>query len=821
MSSATPMSPFTGEKAIRYHDAQALMVAGTEAMHDHVASTVEVALGKPMPRMEIRVHNLSISADHEFTDAGERSHKAQLPTITNELRKATQRLVAKKRTVRQNLLSNVNALFRPGTMTLVLGQPGSGKSVLMKTLSGLFKPSKTVRVSGDVTYNSATAESLGARLPQFVSYVTQRDKHFPMLSVRETLDFAHACCGKELPPVAEEFLRHGTPEENLEALEAARALYRHMSGVIIQQLGLSHCQDTPLGDEMTRGVSGGERKRVTTGEMHFGLKFVLCMDEITTGLDSAASFDILRMHRSLARKLRMTMVISLLQPTPEILALFDDILLLNEGHVMYYGPCARVESYFQELGFERPPRRDVADFLLDLGTDQQSRYEKALANQPVPPRTPAEFGEAFERSALHATTMEALATPVDPVMEADVAEMIQHIPMFFQSLTASTALLMRRQFKITARNKAMLIGRTVMVVVMGLLYASVFFKMNAYNSQVVLGMIFTGVLFLALGQASQLSTFMAARDVFYKQRAANFYRTSSYLLASSVSQIPLVLAESLVFGTIIYWMCGFVSSAHAFVLYHVVLFLTNLAFTAWFFFIAAVAPDQHVGEPLSMLSVLFFVLFAGFIVTKEQIPKYLIWIYWINPIAWGVRSLAVNQYRADRFDKCEHNGVNYCTLYGKNVGEYLLATFQVPSDKSDLVYGIIFLIFSYFLFMVLAYFSLEYIRYDHAAHHATVADEDKPDSASAPPQNAYTSVETPRTSVEDTAIDVNFSPAVSPVTLAFQDLWYSVPDPSDPKQSIDLLKGITGYAKPGTMTALMGSSGAGKTTLMDVIARCV
>ncbi|DBA01463.1 TPA: hypothetical protein N0F65_005582 [Lagenidium giganteum] len=480
-------------EAIRYHDAQALMVAGTEAMHDHVASTVEVALGKPMPRMEIRVHNLSISADHEFTDAGERSHKAQLPTITNELRKATQRLVAKKRTVRQNLLSNVNALFRPGTMTLVLGQPGSGKSVLMKTLSGLFKPSKTVRVSGDVTYNSATAESLGARLPQFVSYVTQRDKHFPMLSVRETLDFAHACCGKELPPVAEEFLRHGTPEENLEALEAARALYRHMSGVIIQQLGLSHCQDTPLGDEMTRGVSGGERKRVTTGEMHFGLKFVLCMDEITTGLDSAASFDILRMHRSLARKLRMTMVISLLQPTPEILALFDDILLLNEGHVMYYGPCARVESYFQELGFERPPRRDVADFLLDLGTDQQSRYEKALANQPVPPRTPAEFGEAFERSALHATTMEALATPVDPVMEADVAEMIQHIPMFFQSLTASTALLMRRQFKITARNKAMLIGRTVMVVVMGLLYASVFFKMNAYNSQVVLGVIFTAI----------------------------------------------------------------------------------------------------------------------------------------------------------------------------------------------------------------------------------------------------------------------------------------------------------------------------------------
>uniref|UniRef100_A0AAV2Z6L6 ABC transporter domain-containing protein n=1 Tax=Lagenidium giganteum TaxID=4803 RepID=A0AAV2Z6L6_9STRA len=818
MSSSNAVSSSSDDKAIRYHNAQALMAAGTEAMHEHIAEKVEVALGKPMPGMEIRVQNLSISADHAVADAGDDAHKAQLPTIANELKKVAQLVATKKHTVRQNILNNVNAVFRPGTMTLVLGQPGSGKSVLMKTLSGLFQPSKTVQVSGDVTYDGVTAESLGPRMPQFVSYVTQHDKHFPMLSVKETLKFAHACCGKELLPVAQDFLRNGTPDENHEALEAARALYRHMSDIVLQQLGLQNCQDTLIGDEMTRGVSGGERKRVTTGEMQFGLKFVLCMDEITTGLDSAAAFDILRMHRSLARQLRMTMVISLLQPSPEILSLFDDVLLLNQGHVMYYGPCARVESYFRELGLERPPQRDVADFLVDLGTNKQPQYETAPSNHQAPPRSPAEFGAAFERSSLYVGTMEALGTPLDSVMQADVAEMMQHVPTFYQSFATSTANLMRRQFKITIRNKAMLAGRAVMVVVMGLLYASVFFKMNAYNSQVVLGVIFTAVLFLALGQASQLSTFMTARDVFYKQRAANFYRTSSYLLASSVSQIPLVLAESLVFGTIIYWMCGLVSSAHTFVLYHVVLFLTNLAFTAWFFFLAAVAPDLHVGEPMSMVSVLFFVLFAGFVITKDQIPKYFIWIYWINPIAWGVRSLAVNQYRAAVFETCEHKGVNYCALFGKNVGEYLLSTFQVPSDKSDLVYGIVFLLGSYLLFMALAYLALEYIRYDHTAHHATVPDRPAPSNASQLCQNEFALLETPRDSAEVSVIDIQDSPNVLPVTLAFQDLWYSVPDPNNPKQSIDLLKGITGYAKPGTMTALMGSSGAGKTTLMDVIA---
>jgi ABC-type multidrug transport system ATPase subunit len=158
-------------------------------------------------------------------------------------------------------------------------------------------------------------------------------------------------------------------EENMVAIETAQAMFKHYPEIVIEQLGLQNCQDTIIGNAMLRGVSGGERKRVTTGEMEFGMKYVTLMDEISTGLDSATTFDIINTQRSVAKTLRKTVVISLLQPAPEVFDLFDDVMILNAGEVMYHGPRHLVEGYFESLGFQRPPKRDLADYLMDLGTN--------------------------------------------------------------------------------------------------------------------------------------------------------------------------------------------------------------------------------------------------------------------------------------------------------------------------------------------------------------------------------------------------------------------------------------------------------------------
>ncbi|KAE8953862.1 hypothetical protein PF005_g32891 [Phytophthora fragariae] len=168
----------------------------------------------------------------------------------------------------------------------------------MKVLSGQFPMQKNVTVDGDISYNGRTWQELLPKLPQLAAYVPQTDKHFPALSVQETLEFAHACCPEEVASRhGREMLSHGTPEQNEAALRTAESLYKNYPDVVVEQLGLQTCRDTVIGNALKRGVSGGERRRVTTGDMEFGMKYATFMDEISTGLDSAATFDIVLRRR--------------------------------------------------------------------------------------------------------------------------------------------------------------------------------------------------------------------------------------------------------------------------------------------------------------------------------------------------------------------------------------------------------------------------------------------------------------------------------------------------------------------------------------------
>ncbi|POM72510.1 ABC Superfamily [Phytophthora palmivora] len=500
---------------------------GAQVLHDQVATRLQAALGRPLPQMEVRVQNLSIEAD---VVVGRHEDGRELPTLTHSIKTAALKLSSKKHVVHKTILRSFSGVFEPGTITLVLGQPGSGKSSLMKALSGRFPQEKNVTIGGEITYNGVPQRDLTSRLPQLVTYVDQHDVHFPTLTVKETLEFAHAFTGGELLRRGDELLTNGTTEENLEALKTVQTLFQHFPDIVIEQLGLQNCQDTVLGNAMLRGVSGGERKRVTTGEMEFGMKYMTLMDEITTGLDSATAFDIITTQRSIAKTLGKTVVISLLQPSPEIFALFDNVLILNAGEVMYHGLRDQALPYFESLGFRCPPHRDTADFLLDLGTNQQLKYQDSLpAGMTKHPRWPAEFGQIFQDSSIFHDTIACLGGPLRHDLVANVKTHMDAMPEFHQSFQENALTIFKRQMLVMMRNVAFIKGRGFMVILVALLYGSTFYQVSATSAQVVMGVLFQSVLFLGFGQAAQIPTYCEARAIFYSA-AINYRRTQFFLL---------------------------------------------------------------------------------------------------------------------------------------------------------------------------------------------------------------------------------------------------------------------------------------------------
>ncbi|ETI35787.1 hypothetical protein F441_17806, partial [Phytophthora nicotianae CJ01A1] len=201
---------------------------------------------------------------------------------------------------------------------------------------------------------------------------------------------------------------------------------------------------------------------------------------------------------------------------------------------------------------------------------------------------------------------------------------------------------------------------------------------------------------------------------------------------------------------------------------------------------------------MSTFTLSIFNLFGGFVMAKNVIPDWLIWVYWFVPDSWTLRGLCVNQYRAAKFDVCVYDGVDYCSEYNMKMGEYLLKQYAVPSGHSWVCIDIIYLCCIYAFFMGLGAFVLEYKRYDGPTtislkpkHEANDNETDSTDS--------YVLATTPKHSgtmsgsgspMGEVVLDVPRREKVfTPVTIAFQDLHYFVPKPGNPKESLELLKG--------------------------------
>lgn len=307
-------------------------------------------VGVEFPSIEVRYENLSVEAECEVVEG-----KA-LPTLWNSLKHVFIELVklsgVRTQEAKISILNDVSGIINPGRLTLLLGPPGCGKTTLLKALSGNLD--KNLKVSGEISYNG---QGLNKFVPQKTSaYISQNDLHIAEMTVRETIDFSARCQGvASRTDIMMEVIKREKdggiiPDPEVDAYMKAisvEGLKRSLqTDYILKILGLDICAETLFGNAMRRGISGGQKKRLTTAEMIVGPTKALFMDEITNGLDSSTALQIVKSLQQLAHITNATVLVSLLQPAPESYDLFDDIVLMDQGIIVYHGPRDQVLSFF-------------------------------------------------------------------------------------------------------------------------------------------------------------------------------------------------------------------------------------------------------------------------------------------------------------------------------------------------------------------------------------------------------------------------------------------------------------------------------------------
>lgn len=461
------------------------------------------------------------------------------------------------------ILDRISLSLRPGRMYLLLGPPSSGKTTLLKAIAGRLTTKHGEEMTGRVIYNGKSFDDeTQCHVENAIAYIDQLDIHAPRLTVDETFEFAFQCKNGGTHVHLADF-----SDEDVKQMKVAKEIgiradkERLLVELNLKALGLSHVRETFVGDDDIRGVSGGQRRRVTVGEMMLGATPILLGDEISNGLDASSTFEMIQMLALASRDFQRTRIISLLQPSPETVALFDEIILLADGKILYAGPISQVEDYFAMIGYRAPPYMDVADFLQLLSTpaDCHALFQPPpeLADKQPTPYTASQLAELFRQSKYGERIQANLKEPHKHVWgsahnDIDLSAEVDHLDdrryhrKYVNSFLRSMSLNLARSLTLWSRDRRVLMANAAKNIVMGLSVGGVFFQTDDVVS--ILGVLFQGMLFIMLGAMTTAPGFVDERPIFYKQADANFFPALPYVLGKSISKIPQVIDSPTVFG---------------------------------------------------------------------------------------------------------------------------------------------------------------------------------------------------------------------------------------------------------------------------------
>ncbi|KAH7308379.1 ABC-2 type transporter-domain-containing protein [Stachybotrys elegans] len=574
-----------------------------------------------------------------------------------------------QRPIRVQILRDFNGLAKPGEMVLVLGRPGSGCSSLLKVLSG-YAHGICIGEESKINYGGIPYDRMHAKFPAESLYLAELDAHFPELTLGETLTFVAS-----------------TRELGSGSRTQSQANARDMGNAVI------------------RGLSGGETRRTSIAEALMCGAQLQCWDNSTRGLDSATAQRFIDLLRMSTNAVRSTAIMSLYQAPDAMYNRFDKVTLLYQGRQIYFGPTASATQYFHELGFVKPERATVADFLTSLTNPAERMVRPGFEHRA--PRSPSEFADAWKYSPDAMRLAEEItafnsgqAMPEQHTVDSLLSEI--NSSSYVLPVHQQIRVCVQRGFDRLRNNYAPAVSTVfangILAIVVGSVYYDLSETTDSMSRRSVL--IFFSLMICAFSPAFELLTMWAQRPIVEKHHRYALYHPFTEAIASMICDLPTKLATSIVFHVTLYFMTNLRRTASAFFTHLLFMFFVVLTMSMVFRTIGSMSRTlEQALAPVSVM-VLLYALYTGFVIPVPYMKPWLSWFRWLNPMSYVYESLMINEF--NRKFPCVStvpSGPGYmdgqglsekiCPVVGAQPGEenvdgasYLRLTEYIPAQRS-------------------------------------------------------------------------------------------------------------------------------------------
>lgn len=526
-----------------------------------------------------------------------------------------------KKAPRLILDGSIRGTAQSGRLLAIMGPSGSGKSTLLDALAGKIKYSPHTKLEGRRFLNHELVSG-DSQIP--AAYIQQEVNFFPHMTVKETLDFRVE-------------LKVGSSLSKGERDKLVTDL--------MDQLNLSKSANTIVGNGKVRGLSGGERKRLSIACEMISSPSIIFLDEPTSGLDSYQAMQVVETLRKLADDGK-TVIAVIHQPSQQAFAQFDDLLLVSEGRQMYFGPVSKVRSYLDGLGYRASSETGTAEHILDIISKVNSADKDAEQASL----------DRIDHLADHAARDETIQLPT----KAAAAAALKHTKRFASvaqggpraSIFRQFKLLLRRSLSEAVRGKAALVIKVVQQVSLGLIYGGIY-KLGNNQASIqdrigLLSLIAIGS--TNMGMAGTIRSFPKEKNIITGEIGSKLYKTLPYFLAKAIAEIPLLAAFSALFSGIVYTLTGLQRTRQKFQTFLGLVSLHTILSEAAGLLIGSISPSSDVALALFPPIVVLNIIFDGKNISEENTPKLLRWLPKIGIVRWGFEGLAINEFQGLHFD---------------------------------------------------------------------------------------------------------------------------------------------------------------------------